>query len=65
MKTTKMHRTAWVLGLVALAACDEGSTGPLADALAPDEERELAVLEDETSFGVALEVMTVAGSTLR
>ena len=59
MKTRKMQGAALVLGLFVLAACDQDSTGPLADNLTPDELLELTVLEDQSSFNVALELVAV------
>lgn len=60
MKTRKMHGAVIVLGLLALAACDQDGTGPVSDDLTPDEVQELTVLEDESSFNVALELAAVS-----
>ena len=60
MKTRKIGGAVAVLGLVAMAACDQDGTGPLTDDLTPDEVQELAVLEDESSFNVALEIAAVS-----
>jgi HEPN domain-containing protein len=59
MKTRMMHRTLALFGLLAVAACDESGTGPFLDDLTPEEVLELTVLEDDGSYDVALEVMTV------
>lgn len=61
MKTRKTHPILALLGLFALAACDEAGTGPLTDDLTPDEELELTVLEDEDAFEMAFELSTVSG----
>lgn len=60
MKTKRMHSAALAFALLALAACDQDSTGPAEGVLTPAELQELAVLEDEASFSVALELFTVS-----
>ena len=56
MKKIRTHQIAALLGLFALAACDESGTQALVDDLTPAESLELAVLEDPGSFDVALEL---------
>jgi len=48
-----------MIGLLAVAACDEAGTGPLMEELTPAEALELAVLEDEASYGIPVELTAV------
>jgi HEPN domain-containing protein len=59
MKTWMTYRALALFGVLAIAACDQAGTGPFLDGLTPDEELELAVLEDEGAYDIALEVTTV------
>ncbi|MDH3206766.1 MAG: HEPN domain-containing protein [Gemmatimonadota bacterium] len=59
MKTWMMHRNLALLGLLAVAACDQVGTGLFNDDLTPDEVLELTVLEDEGSFDIPVEITTV------
>ena len=59
-KTTKMtHRALALAGVLAVAACDQVGTGPAANDLTPDEQLELAVLEDEGSYDLPIELTSV------
>ena len=60
MTKTKAHQIAALLGLFALAACDESGTQALLDDLTPEESIELAVLEDPGSLDIALELNSAA-----
>ena len=60
MKTRRMRGAVIVLGLLALAACDQAGTGLATDDLTPEEVQELAVLEDETSFNLTFELASVS-----
>lgn len=59
-KTMKMtHRALALAGVLALAACDQVGTGPAANDLTPEEQLELAVLEDEGSYDLPIELTSV------
>lgn len=56
MRTRKNHAFLALLGVFALAACDDVGTETLLDDLTLQEQAELAVLSDPGSFEVALEL---------
>jgi HEPN domain-containing protein len=59
-KTMKMtHRALALAGVLAVAACDQVGTGPAANDLTPEEQLELAVLEDQGSYDVPVELTSV------
>lgn len=59
MKTLGNLRLSALLALFAVAACDDVATDPALQELTPDEQLELSVLADESSYDVATEVATV------
>jgi hypothetical protein len=60
MKMMMTHRALALMGLLTLAACDQAGTDPWADGATPEEILELAVLEDEGAYDIALEVSAVS-----
>jgi HEPN domain-containing protein len=56
MKKTQRHRIAVLLGIVALAACEETGLDTLDQQLTPEESAEVALLEDEGTRQAALEL---------
>jgi HEPN domain-containing protein len=59
MMKRMMHRTLALLGLLAVAGCQEAGTGPFMDGLTSDEVLELTVLEEDDSYDIALELTSV------
>ena len=60
MNTSKTQRFSALLAVLAVVACDDVATDPDFGQITPEQQFELAVLEDEGSFEVATALVSVA-----